>query len=57
MVEFLKNNHNFGKVYRGGMGIWGGTGRFVNILQKQLFDNVISPIFCWLIYHLKDIYS
>ena len=49
--------HVKSKVYRGGMGIWGGTGRFANIFQKQLFDNVKSPIFCWLIYHLKDIYS
>ena len=45
------------KVYRGGMGIWGGMGRFANIFQKRLFDNVKSHIFCWLIYQLKDIYS
>ena len=44
------------KVYRGGMGIWGGTGCFANIFQKRLVDNVKCPFF-WLIYHLKDIYS
>ena len=30
------------KVYRGGMGIWGGMGRFANIFLKPIFDTVRS---------------
>ena len=38
--------------------VYGGERVVLQIFfKKQLFDNVKSPIFCWLIYHLKDIYS